>query len=172
MKRKRERLDPERLDTAMKAAGFQRDAHLAAALGVAQDQIKRWRTGQSSPEGATLQHLAETLRVTTTYLFGRDEREDPSADVAAMLRQLEPGRLGEARGYVRRLLDEQAAAASKTAAPVEGDPTTDPAVRRRLEAAERKPRKPSTLAPLSEAAETAALPVPAPSPGATPRRPR
>lgn len=170
MKKKRERLKPERLQAAMRDAGFGRDAHLAAKLDVAQDQIKRWRIGFSTPEGPTLQRLAEVLGTSTAYLFGRDEPDAADADVSAMLRKLAPDKLGEARGYIRRLLDEQEAMARHEGRPpVEGDPMTDPTVRRRMEASARKPR-PQRAA--SEPSESAGQPRPAPAPDATPRRPR
>lgn len=62
----------ERLDAAMRAAGYERDRHLALRLGVKQSQIQNWRQHTTTPRAENLVELCLVLNVSPAYLFGID----------------------------------------------------------------------------------------------------
>ena len=102
-----DRLDTERLDAAMRAAGIRRDRHLAELIGASPSQITRWRAGDTTPQGGTLVALAVALDVAPEWLLGRDRDE-----LAAILARRTPAARARVEGYARGLLDEQLSGAT------------------------------------------------------------
>ena len=53
---------------------------LAEALGISQNQVSRYETGNTSPNLETLTHLADYFDTTTDYLLGRSNIPHPGAE--------------------------------------------------------------------------------------------
>lgn len=82
------RIDPERLEEAMRRAGIKNKAKLAKAAGVWPSNVKRWLDGDTTPAGDTLSRLCTVLGVRPGYLFGQVEQSQ-TAEIDRLLAEVE-----------------------------------------------------------------------------------
>ena len=55
----------------------ERQADLAAKLGVTQQAVGKWESGKSSPDPSTVARIAELLNTTADYLLGLTDEPRP-----------------------------------------------------------------------------------------------
>ena len=106
----KDRIVASRLDELRVRAGIKSDRQLALRLGLAPDQIGRWKRGTTAPSGPTLKKLCETLNTNASYLFGA--AFDVGAERAALLEEVQRlfGRAAaDALRHMQRLSDHHRA---------------------------------------------------------------
>jgi transcriptional regulator with XRE-family HTH domain len=102
----KDRIVPERLDELRVRAGIKSDRQLALRLGLAPDQVGRWKKKLTAPSGPTLKRLCDLLDTTAGYLFGNVV--NVVAEKAALIEQVERmfGRAeADALRHMQRLSD-------------------------------------------------------------------
>lgn len=67
----------ERIKEKRKRNGFNQD-ELAEHLGVSVMTVRRWEWGKQFPRVDEVEHIAEVLNTTVTYLMGLDDNPSPS----------------------------------------------------------------------------------------------
>jgi transcriptional regulator with XRE-family HTH domain len=102
-----EHLDADRLDRLRERAGIRSDRQLAIKLGIAPDQIGRWKRGDTVPSGAVVAQLCVLLETTAPFLFGGPEQtiEEQRQGALDAVRRLFGRAEVDALAHMRRLTD-------------------------------------------------------------------
>ena len=110
----------DKLKAARINAGFTQE-QLARQIGVAKSTLTGYEKGNREPDVPKLKALSAALGVTGDYLLGTEDflknKKSPEispkgkyGDIIEMLNELKPDQIGEVRGYIKRILQENAAA--------------------------------------------------------------
>jgi len=98
---------------AREKAGYSQ-RELAEIIGVAPNTFHGYESGKHDPRSVLLIEIAKACDVSVDFLLGLSDKPNsnlaPSAtiysDITALLDKLTPEQVGEAKGYIKRMLEE------------------------------------------------------------------
>ena len=99
---------------AREKAGYSQK-ELAKIIGVAPNTFHGYESGKHNPKSVLLIEIAKTCNVSVDFLLGLSDKPnlnlDPPAaqysDFTELLDKLTPEQVGEAKGYIKRMLEEE-----------------------------------------------------------------
>ena len=96
-----------------------RPGPLLESLGMSKGNMGRWQKGQL-PSGTCLVQICEHFNVSADYLlFGKETDNtlsEEESEFITRLRALPPGKRGEVKGYLNRILEEECSTSTSVAA--------------------------------------------------------